>query len=296
MNPTILVFGRKGQLARELAKLGAPRGLEFDFAGRAEFDLSGRDDPAQLIEARAPSAVINAAAYTAVDRAESEPDAAFRLNRDVPAAIARACAARDLPLVHLSTDYVFDGTKTDPYVEDDLVCPISVYGQSKAEGEAAVLGSGGRASVLRTAWLYSAFGSNFVKTMLRAALTRPEISVVDDQVGRPTWAEDSAGGALRLIEALLDRDDRALGVLHLSGADDATWADFAEAIFEQSAHRGGPRPAVRRITTAEYPTPARRPANSRLDCSRIASVLDWRPRPSRDGLAAVFDALGPEGA
>ena len=292
MNPTILVFGRSGQLARELAKLGAPRGLELDFAGREDFDLAHGDDPARLIEARAPVAVINAAAYTAVDRAESEPEAAFRLNRDVPAAIARACAERDTPLVHISTDYVFDGTKTEPYVEDDPVCPISVYGRSKAEGEAAVLRSGARAGVLRTAWLYSAFGSNFVKTMLKLAATRPEIPVVDDQVGRPTWAEDSAGGALRLVQALLDRDDRALGVFHLSGAGDATWADFAEAIFEESALRGGPRPAVRRITTAEYPTPARRPANSRLDCSRITEVLDWRTRPWRGSLAACFDNLG----
>ncbi len=292
MNPTILVFGRSGQLARELAKLGAPRGLELDFAGREDFDLAHRDDPARLIEARAPVAVINAAAYTAVDRAESEPEAAFRLNRDVPAAVARACAERDTPLVHISTDYVFDGTKTEPYVEDDPVCPISVYGRSKAEGEAAVLRSGARAGVLRTAWLYSAFGSNFVKTMLKLAATRPEIPVVDDQVGRPTWAEDSAGGALRLVQALLDRDDRALGVFHLSGAGDATWADFAEAIFEESALRGGPRPAVRRITTAEYPTPARRPANSRLDCSRITEVLDWRTRPWRGSLAACFDNLG----
>ena len=292
MNPTILVFGRSGQLARELAKLGAPRGLELDFAGRTDFDLAHGDDPARLIEARAPAAVINAAAYTAVDRAESEPEAAFRLNRDVPAAIARACAARDTPLVHISTDYVFDGTKAEPYVEDDPVCPISVYGRSKAEGEAAVLQSGARAGVLRTAWLYSAFGSNFVKTMLKLAQTRPEISVVDDQVGRPTWAEDCAGGALRLVQALLDRDDRASGVFHLSGEGDATWADFAEAIFEESALRGGPRPAVRRITTAEYPTPARRPANSRLDCSRITEVLDWRTRPWRGSLAACFDNLG----
>ena len=292
MNPTILVFGRSGQLARELAKLGAPRGLELDFAGRTDFDLAHGDDPARLIEARAPAAVINAAAYTAVDRAESEPEAAFRLNRDVPAAIARACAERDTPLVHISTDYVFDGTKAEPYVEGDPVCPISVYGRSKAEGEAAVLQSGARAGVLRTAWLYSAFGSNFVKTMLKLAQTRPEISVVDDQVGRPTWAEDSAGGALRLVQALLDRDDRASGVFHLSGEGDATWADFAEAIFEESALRGGPRPAVRRITTAEYPTPARRPANSRLDCSRITEILDWRTRPWRGSLAACFDNLG----
>ena len=301
MNGTILVFGRNGQLACELAKLGARSspalaGLKLDFAGREDFDLSREDDPLPLLRDRAPVAVINAAAYTAVDRAESEPEAAFRLNRDAPGGIARACAVLDIPLVHFSTDYVFDGSKPDPYVEDDPPNPMSVYGRSKAEGEAAVLASGARASVVRTAWVYSAFGSNFVKTMLRLGRAQPEIRVVADQIGRPTWAEDCALGALRLVQALLDREARSLGVFHLTGAGDATWADFAEAIFEESARRGGPRPAVNRITTAEYPTAARRPPNSRLDCSKIMETVGWSARDWRGSLKACFDELIAEGA
>ena len=301
MNGTILVFGRNGQVARELAKLGARSdpslaGLKLDFVGREDFDLSRGDSPLPLLRERAPIAVINAAAYTAVDRAESEPEAAFQLNRDAPAGIAQACAALDIPLVHFSTDYVFDGSKPDPYVEDDPPNPMSVYGRSKAEGEMAVLGWGARASVVRTAWVYSAYGSNFVKTMLRLGRTQPEIRVVADQIGQPTWAEDCALGALRLVQALLDRDARSLGVFHLTGAGDATWADFAEAIFEESARRGGPRPAVSRITTAQYPTAARRPPNSRLDCRKIMRTVGWSARDWRGSLKACFDELSAEGA
>jgi len=291
VNPKILVLGRNGQTAMELAKLGPPPGFELVFAGRDSFDLSGPGDPDALIEAEAPSAVINAAAYTAVDRAESEPDAAFRLNRDAPAALARACARRDIPFVHFSTDYVFDGTKPEPYVETDPVAPASVYGRSKAEGEALVLDAGGRALILRTSWVFSAYGANFLKTMLRLARERAELGVVADQLGRPTWAEDCARGALRAAGALLDRDPQASGVFHLSGEGNATWADFAQAIFEESARRGGPRADVRRITTADYPTPARRPANSRLDCGKITAALDWPMRPWRTSLAACFDEL-----
>ncbi len=169
--------------------------------------------------------------------------------------------------------------------------PTGVYGLSKAEGEAGVLAAGGAATILRTAWVFSAFGANFVKTMLRLGESRPEVAVVADQLGRPTWAEDCARAALRATQALLDRDPAASGVLHLSGAGDATWADFAEAIFEESAARGGRRPQVRRIASADYPTAARRPANSRLDCGRILQVLGWEARPWREGLAACFDEM-----
>jgi dTDP-4-dehydrorhamnose reductase len=288
---TILVLGRNGQVARELAKLGAPPGFELKFAGRETFDLLGQSNPGLLVAAAAPAAVINAAAYTAVDRAESEPEAAFRLNRDVPGGLARACASLDIPIVHFSTDYVFDGAKPSPYVEEDPIAPASVYGASKAEGERLVLEARGRSTILRTSWVYSAFGANFVKTMLRLAAERDEVSVVADQIGRPTWAEDCASGALRAMEALLDRDSSVAGILHLSGAGDATWADFAEAIFEESAARGGPGACVRRISTADYPTAAKRPANSRLDCSRIIRVLGEPMRPWREGLAACLDEM-----
>ena len=291
MTANILVLGRNGQVARELDRLGAPEGFQLVFAGREDFDLSAGADPAALLETHAPVAVINAAAYTAVDKAESESDAAFRLNRDVPAAIARACAERGVPFVHFSTDYVFDGRKSAPYLEDDPIGPTGVYGRSKAEGEAAVTAAGGRHAILRTSWVYSAFGANFVKTMLRLSETRDELGVVADQTGRPTWARDCAEGALRSVKALLEGAPGFGGVYHLSGAGDATWADFAEAIFIEFAARGGRRPKVNRITTADYPTPAARPANSRLDCSKLEAALGWKMRPWREGLAACMDEL-----
>ena len=290
MTAKILVLGRSGQVARELEKLGAPEGFQLEFAGRERLDLA-LADPSPLVAEIAPAAVINAAAYTAVDKAESEPDAAYRLNRDVPALLAQACAAAGVPLVHFSTDYVFDGTKPAPYVETDPVDPTGVYGRSKAEGEAAVLAAGGPAIVLRTSWVYSAFGANFVKTMLRLAATREELGVVADQLGRPTWAEDCALGALRSVRALLDGEVGGAGLFHLAGEGDATWADFAEAIFDVSAARGGPAARVKRITTADYPTPARRPANSRLDCGKMVRTLGLQPRPWRESLKACFAEL-----
>jgi dTDP-4-dehydrorhamnose reductase len=287
----ILVLGRSGQVARELFKLGAPAGHELAFAGRERFDLLSGADPRPLLDEVCPAAVINAAAYTAVDKAESEPEAAFRLNRDAPAALARACAEAKVPFVHFSTDYVFDGSKPEPYLETDPVSPTGVYGSSKAAGESEVMTRGGRAVVLRTSWVYSAFGANFLKTMLRLAATRDELGVVADQLGRPTWAEDCARGALRAVHALQAGEVKGPEILHLSGAGDATWADFAEAIFEISAAHGGASARVKRITTADYPTPARRPANSRLDCSKMTKALNWPMRPWRQSLAACFDEL-----
>jgi dTDP-4-dehydrorhamnose reductase len=291
VNENILVLGRNGQVARELAKIGPPRGFEMAFVGRERFDLLSDADPAALIEAFAPAIVINASGYTAVDKAESEPEAAMKLNRDAPGLLARACARGDVPFVHFSTDYVFDGTKPEPYVEDDPIAPLGVYGSTKAAGEAAVLEAGGRSAILRTSWVYSSFGANFVKTMLRLAETRDELGVVADQIGRPTWAEDCARGALRVARALLDDEIAGGEVFHLAGEGDAVWADFAEAIFEQSARRGGKRPNVRRIATADYPTPATRPANSRLDCAKITATLDWPMRPWRKSLASCFEEL-----
>ena len=291
MSANILVLGRNGQVARELAKIGPPSGFEMAYVGRERFDLLSDADPAALIEAYAPTIVINASGYTAVDKAESEPEAAMKLNRDAPGLLARVCARGDVPFVHFSTDYVFDGTKPEPYVEDDPIAPLGVYGSTKAAGEAAVLEAGGRCTILRTSWVYSSFGANFVKTMLRLAETRDELGVVADQIGRPTWAEDCARGALRAARALLDDEIPGGQVFHLAGEGDAVWADFAEAIFEQSARRGGKRPRVRRIATSDYPTPATRPANSRLDCAKITAALDWPMRPWRQSLASCFEEL-----
>ena len=291
MTATILVLGKSGQAARELDKLGAPPGFALAFAGRERFDLLAGIGPGPLLDEVRPAAVINAAAYTAVDKAESEPEAAYALNRDAPAAWARACAEARIPFVHFSTDYVFDGQKPEPYVETDPVGPTGVYGASKAAGEAGVLAAGGPAIVLRTSWAYSAFGANFVKTMLRLAETREEVAVVADQQGRPTWAEDCARGALRSVRALLDGEVSGAELFHLAGEGDVTWAGFAEAIFEQSRARGGPSALVKPITTADYPTAARRPANSRLDCAKIVRTLDFPMRPWREGLAACFEEL-----
>ncbi len=284
----ILVFGRNGQVARELAGVAAGRAIVF--AGRETLDLSDTARIDDLIARVSPSAVINAAAYTAVDRAESEPDTAYALNRDAPGAVAQACAARNLPLVHFSTDYVFDGALDRPYVETDPTGPTSVYGASKLAGEQAVTAAGGPAIILRTAWVYSAHGTNFVKTMLRLAADRDEIGVVADQVGRPTWARDAAHAALLAVDGL-QRDPTLAGLYHLSGPDDASWADLAAEIFALSTRRGGPTARVRPITTADYPTLARRPANSRLDGGKIEAALAWRGRPWRESLAVCMNEM-----
>ena len=292
MDGPILVFGRNGQVARELAAVAGDRAIVF--AGRETLDLANAETAAGAIDAllaeASPSAVINAAAYTTVDRAEREAQTAFAVNRDAPAAMARSCAARGLPLVHFSTDYVFDGTLDRPYVETDSTGPTSVYGASKLAGEQAVTAAGGSAIILRTAWVYSAHGTNFVKTMLRLAADRDEVSVVVDQVGRPTWARDVARAALLAVDGLR-RDPALTGLYHLSGPDDASWADLAAEIFALSARRGGPTAQVRPITSDEYPTPARRPANSRLDCGKIEAALPWRSRPWRDSLAVCMTEM-----
>ena len=290
MTGPILVFGRNGQVARELAGLAEGTGRDMVFAGRATLDLADHGRIDGLIAQVGPSAVINAAAYTAVDRAESDPGAAFALNRDAPAAMAAVCARRDLPFVHFSTDYVFDGTLDRPYVETDLTGPTSVYGLSKLAGEEAVRSAGGRAITLRTSWVYGAYGTNFVKNMLRLARDRDEISVVADQIGRPTWSRDCAEAAVLAVDALA-RDPGLAGLYHLSGAGDASWAELAAATFAESARHGGPVATVRPITTDDYPTPAKRPANSRLDCGKIEAALPWRRRPWRESLAACMNQM-----
>ena len=290
MAAPILVFGRNGQVARELATLAERTGRAMVFAGRETLDLADFNAIEGLIAKVGPSAVINAAAYTAVDKAESEPDAAYALNRDAVDAMARACAARDLPFVHFSTDYVFAGDLDRPYVETDPTGPTGVYGASKLAGEQAVAAAGGAAIVLRTSWVYSVHGGNFVKTMLRLAADRDELGVVGDQHGRPTWARDCAEAAVLAIDALASDPGRA-GVYHLSGAGEATWAEFATAVFEIAAQRGGPTARVRPIATSDYPAPARRPANSRLDCGKIEAAFPWRGRPWRDSLAACMTEM-----
>jgi dTDP-4-dehydrorhamnose reductase len=287
---SILVFGENGQVAQELARLTPQPGSNLVFAGRTQCDLLIAD-PEGLIRATNPVGVINASAYTAVDKAESEPEAAFRLNRDVVASMAKACAEADIPFVHISTDYVFDGAKPDPYVETDPRRPISVYGASKAAGEEAIEAAGGRWTIFRTAWVFSPFGANFVKTMRRFAAEREEMSVVADQHGRPTLAADIAAMALEAVRRDRNGDRSLSGLFHLAGADDAVWADVAERIFEDAERRTGRRPKLKRIPTADYPTPAARPANSRLDTAKLQQAGGWSPRPWRDSVDICLDAL-----
>ncbi|MET3614399.1 dTDP-4-dehydrorhamnose reductase [Rhizobium aquaticum] len=266
-----LVTGTQGQVAQSLAARAASRNdIEIIAVGRPELDLADTGSIAATVEQVAPELIISAAAYTAVDQAQSEEALAFAINADGPAALAQAAARRGIPLVHLSTDYVFSGAKTTPYVETDETGPTNVYGRSKLEGEQRVLSASPNVAVLRTAWVYSPYGKNFLKTMLRLAGERPELRVVADQFGNPTSALDIADAVLKVADNLLEsRDERMRGVFHMTATGEASWADFARAIFAASAAEGGPSSEVVSISSSDYPTPASRPANSRLDCSKL---------------------------
>ena len=292
----ILLLGANGQvgieLHRRLAALGdviatTRSGVLADGTPCESADFDQPDTLLGLIERSAPDLVVNAAAYTAVDRAEDDVEAAFRANAHAPAAIAQACAARDIGLVHYSTDYVFDGTGTQAYREDDATSPLGVYGASKLAGEDAIRASGVRHHILRTAWVYALHGQNFLRTMLRVGAERDHLRVVADQVGCPTPAWLIADTTAALLRAQIEP-----GTYHLVTSGQTSWHGFAEAIFED-AYRAGllPRvPAVDAITTADYPTRAHRPACSVLDCSRLASALGT-PLPAwRDALRTTLAA------
>jgi dTDP-4-dehydrorhamnose reductase len=288
----LLLIGRRGQVADAVQEAAAARGWDVVACGR---DTPVATDPASLaatVAAGPWTAVINAAAYTAVDQAERAPDAAFALNRDLPAALARACAAAGLPLLHLSTDYVFDGTNTAPYAEDDPVNPLNVYGASKAAGEAAIRAVCPAHVILRTSWVFSGTGQNFVRTMLRLGAERPELAVVADQHGRPTAAADIAEALLDIVAALRAGKQDGFGTFHFAGAGPTTWHGFATAIFAAAARRtGAAPPLLRAIPTAAYPTEARRPPHSVLGTARIARVHGCVPRPWTLGLEAALDRL-----
>ena len=279
----IAVTGKAGQVVTSLVERGAAAGHEVIALGRPELDLVDPASVVRVLEAAAPDAIVSAAAYTAVDRAESESDLVHAVNGTGAGAVAEAARALGVPLVHVSTDYVFDGTLGRPYAESDPTGPTGVYGASKLAGEQAVLAAyGDNSAVLRVAWVYSPFGANFVKTMLRLAGDRNEVSVVADQLGNPTSALHIADGIIRVATNMVaDSYPELRGVFHMTASGEASWADFAEAIFAASAARGGPSARVKRITTADYSTPAKRPANSRLDCSLIAKthgvvLPEWR--------------------
>jgi dTDP-4-dehydrorhamnose reductase len=282
----ILVFGKTGQVGRELSRIQWPRPSDVVQLDRAQCDLGDPQAIWNAIEWAGSGLVVNAAAYTAVDRAESEPELATRINRDAPAAMAAACARHHAALIHLSTDYVFDGNKSGPYVEDDVVGPVSVYGRTKEAGESAIRNGLDRHLIVRTSWVFSAHGSNFVKTMLRLAATRPELRVVADQRGGPTAARDIAK-AIGVLAASLDQGATDWGTYHYAGAEETTWYAFAEAILAGVQ----PRPTVIPIATSEYPTAARRPSNSVLDCTRIREKFGIVQPSWYDGLRDTLAEL-----
>lgn len=271
---TILVAGREGQVARALAAAALPAGVEIVALGRPDLDLLDQASIDRAMERLSPDLVINAAAYTAVDQAETDEADAFALNADGAGHLAQAAAKCGAPILHLSTDYVFDGSKAGPYAETDPVAPLGVYGASKLAGERAVAAANPDYFILRTAWVYSPFGKNFVKTMLRLADTRDELGVVSDQVGNPTSAADIAAGLVAVAQRIKTNPaDVTPGIYHMTATGEASWADFAEAIFGASAALGGPSARVNRIGSSEFPTPVKRPANSRLDCGRLSAAF-----------------------
>jgi len=286
----ILVFGASGQIGREVCRAAWPPRYAILPLDRKAVDITKSAAVSAMLARETPDLVINLAAYTAVDRAESEPDVAWAANCAGAAHIAGACDESATPLVHLSTDYVFDGRKTGPYREEDAVGPLGVYGRSKEAGERAVRAAVARHMILRTAWVFGAYGANFVKTMLRLAAERPVLRVVADQRGCPTAAADIAA-ALMVIAAHIERGKAKWGTYHFVGAGATSWHSFAQAIFDQAAPQLAACPQVEPITTEQYPTPARRPMNSVLDCRKIEEVFGISSPPWRTALATVIREL-----
>lgn len=271
----ICVTGTQGQVSTALQELAMQAGIAVHCLGRPAFDLGLPDNAEAALAAMQPDVLISAAAYTAVDLAESHAEEAYRVNAAGPAALARASGNLGIPILHLSTDYVFDGLKRTPYLETDLTGPCSVYGASKLEGESAVAAGNPRHVILRTAWVYSHTGKNFLRTMLRVAETNPVVRVVSDQFGCPTYATDLAAALIAMARQVVVKaaGDPAYGTFHMAGRGDTSWAGFAGAIFALAAKAGHASARVVPISTSDYPTPARRPENSRLDCSKLADVF-----------------------
>lgn len=291
--PRVLITGVNGQVGSALLTRGgslfAPLGMT-----RAELDLSRLDEIGGVLDRACPDLVVNCAAYTAVDQAEREPEIAFAINGKAPGSIAEWCAGHGRPLIHLSTDYVFPGDAGCPYLEDDPIGPVSVYGASKAEGERQVRASGARHVILRTAWVYAANGKNFVRTMLRLGAERPELKVVDDQRGCPT----AAGNIAIAVEAVVDRllaGDPVSGTYHYVDDGETTWHGLAEHIFARVAPRWGRRPVLYPITTEQYPTPAKRPRYSVLDTAKFRLAFGVTPPAWEDSVNQVLDELEAPG-
>ncbi len=272
----IFVAGSSGQVALSLKEAAEQAGITLTTAGRPDCDLTNPEGMKEAITAFKPTAIVNAAAYTAVDAAEDNEAIATAINADGPAALAKIAADLSVPFIHISTDYVFDGTKDGAYVETDTVAPSGAYGRSKLAGEIAVMKANPESIILRTAWVYSPFGKNFLKTMLMLASNRDELGIVGDQYGNPSYAPDIADAILEVIKCIKAADTLSdfAGIYHLAGTGDTNWHGFASAIFNEGSKYGHSVPKANALTTAEYPTPATRPANSRLNCSKIQQTFN----------------------
>jgi len=293
MAQRIFIAGEQGQVAQALGRAYKLRGDHVALVGRSSISITDQPHLLSAVVSFNPDVVVNAAGYTAVDQAEDDKEAAFAVNRDGAGFVAAAAAAAGAPVIHLSTDYVFDGKKQTPYVETDPTNPLNVYGESKLAGEIAVVSCASNHVILRTSWVCSPIGHNFVKTMLRLAHDRDEIAVVDDQWGCPTFAADLAAAIMIVGDTLASTDDRSRlsGIYHASSAGETTWCGFAREIMAQSVAKGGPACRVRAIATSEYATLARRPANSRLDCSKLKRVFSIGPFSWQTSLDACLDLL-----
>lgn len=291
----IVVTGREGQLVRSLIERAAGRDVELIALGRPDLDLDVPGAARAAISRARPDLVINAAAYTNVDAAEDEPDRAMRINSDAAGEIAAAAREAGAAMVQISTDYVFDGAASGPYAEDAATGPIGVYGRTKLAGERRVRAADSAAIVVRTAWVYSPFGRNFVRTMMTLARTRDTVGVVADQRGNPTSALDLADGLLALADRLARGDRATLGqVYHLAGTGAASWFDLARHVFATCAKLGLPTAEAKPVTTADYPTKAARPANSMLDCARFTADMGFAMPAWREATAATVARIADE--
>jgi dTDP-4-dehydrorhamnose reductase len=288
----LLLLGGTGQVGEEFRAFSLPTEVDLVVPGRTVLDLADPSAIARVIAAEPWNVVINAAAYTDVDRAESEEVAAFAVNAEAPARLAAETGRRGIPLIHISSDYVFDGRKGTPYVEEDAPAPLNAYGRSKLAGEQAVRAGNRRHVILRSSWVYSPYRKNFVRTILRLAAEHDRLSIVADQRGCPTAARDIAETCLNIaMRCAREGDEAPYGTYHFVGGGEATWFEFANTIIDLAADRLGRKPPVLPIRTADYPTPALRPADSRLDCSAIVSAFGISPRPWRESLADTIDRL-----
>jgi len=288
-----VVTGLTGQVVSALVeRAGLRPDVEILPIGRPDLDLANLETIEKALLAARPDLIISAAAYTAVDQAETDEAVAFAVNAAAPGEIGKVAKSLGIPVVHLSTDYVFDGEKMTPYEETDPVNPLGVYGRSKLEGERLLAAASDDCAILRTAWVYSPFGKNFLRTMLKLAQDRDALNVVADQHGNPTSALDIADAVLLVARNLLaSRDENLRGIFHMTGSGEASWANFATEIFRVSGTQGGPVAEITSIPSSDYPTPARRPTNSRLDCSKLASIHKVRLPDWKSSTATVVSRL-----